>query len=260
MGPLVDAAGRVIGISTFIISQSGGSDGIGFAAPSNIVGSVYRQIRQFGRVRRGELGLRAQTITPELARGLALGREHGVVVADVYPGGPAEAAGLQIGDVVLTLDGKPMENARQLQVNVYARSVGDQVRLEILRGDAALAVEVTPVERPGDHTYLEALVDPDEHLVQRLGLLGLNLTPEIAALLPTLRRGQGVVVAAVAAGGGAFEDDALTVGDVIHALNRQPIGGLRALRDAVQGLPEGGVAVLQIERQGELRYVVTVLD
>ena len=99
-GPLVDVQGRVVGISTFILSQSGGNEGLWFAAPSNIVGNVYEQIRVQGRVRRGELGVWAQTITPELARGLGLAQDWGVVLGDVFPGGPVETAGLRVGDIV----------------------------------------------------------------------------------------------------------------------------------------------------------------
>src|SRR5437867_2002721 len=99
-GPLVDGQGRVVGINTFILSQSGGSEGIGFAAPSNIVRYVYEQIRTRGRVHRGEIGVRVQTVTPGLAAGLGLRQDWGAVVADVVPGGPAAEAGLRIGDLV----------------------------------------------------------------------------------------------------------------------------------------------------------------
>jgi serine protease Do len=130
-GPLLDTEGRVVGINTLILSQSGGSEGIGFAAPSNIVRNVFEQIRQGGHVQRGEIGARAQTITAELAAGLGLPRPWGVVIADVAPGGPAAEAGLRIGDLVLSMDGKPMENARQFDVNLYRRSVGVSVPLEV---------------------------------------------------------------------------------------------------------------------------------
>ena len=141
-GPLVDADGRVVWISAFILSQSGGSDGIGFAVPSNIVRTVYEQLREFGRVRRGEIDVLAQTITREMARGLGLPQTWGVLLSDVYPRGPAARVGLAVGDVVLTLDGKPMENARQFQVDLYPRRVGELVELVVLRDGTRLTFTV----------------------------------------------------------------------------------------------------------------------
>jgi len=159
-GALVDSQGRVVGINTLIFSQSGGNEGVGFAAPSNIVRNVYEQIRAHGRVRRGEIGVRAQTLSSVLAAGLGLSRTSGVVLADVTPGGPGAAVGLQAGDVVLALDGKPMENGRQLRVNLYGRRVGDTVTLEIARGDQTLTVQVAVAERPGNPARLAFLSSP----------------------------------------------------------------------------------------------------
>ena len=105
-GPLLNSDGDVVGINTFIVSESGGNEGVGFAVPSSIVRNVYDQIRKHGRVRRGQVGLLVQTITPTLAAALQLPEETGAVVADVVPGGPAEAAGVQVKDIVLALDGK----------------------------------------------------------------------------------------------------------------------------------------------------------
>src|SRR5262249_9087274 len=123
-GPLVDAAGRVIGINTLIFSQSGGSEGVGFAAPSNIVRAVYEQIRNHGVVHRGEIGVRCQTVTPALSKALSLPRDWGVVVSDVLPNSAAAETGVEVGDLVLSLDRKPMENARQLEVDLYRRTAG----------------------------------------------------------------------------------------------------------------------------------------
>ena len=100
-GALVDTDGRLVGINTLILSQSGGSEGIGFAAPSNIVRNIFSQIRKTGRVRRGEIGVNPQTITPLMAEALALTVDAGVVLSDVLPGSPAEKAGLAPGDLVL---------------------------------------------------------------------------------------------------------------------------------------------------------------
>jgi len=118
-----------------VVSTSGVNSGLGFAAPSNIVKTVFDQIRQFGRVRRGEIGVRAQTVTPVLAAGLGLSRDWGAVLADVMPGGPANRAGLAVGDLVVSVDGKPIENGRQLNVTLYRKAVGDVVRLEVLRDE-----------------------------------------------------------------------------------------------------------------------------
>jgi serine protease Do len=102
-GPLVDIEGRVVGINTLIFTRSGGSEGIGFAVPSNVVSNIYSQIRKDGHVHRGHIGVGLQSITPTLAKGLGLGQDWGVVVNDLEPEGPAKTAGVEIGDVILSL-------------------------------------------------------------------------------------------------------------------------------------------------------------
>src|ERR1700739_1616510 len=99
-GPLVNVSGEVVGVNTFILSESGGNEGLGFAIPSGIVNVVYRQLRDFGHLHRTEIGIGVQTITPTLAEALKLPQNYGVIVSDVLPGGPAEAAGIRIGDVL----------------------------------------------------------------------------------------------------------------------------------------------------------------
>ena len=259
-GPLVDVNGEIVGINTLILSQSGGHEGLGFAAPSNIVRRVFEQIRQFGRVRRGEIGVRAQTITPLIAEGLGLGRAEGVVLSDVYPEGPAATAGVEVGDVVLRLDGKPMENGRQLQVNLYSRAVGDRVRLDLERRGQALTLAVPVVEREDDPNRFSTMARPEDHLVPRLGILGLSMSAELAALLPDLRISTGVVVAgssgeAVPGGEGKLEP-----GDVIHAVNGRAVRTLPELRAAVDAVAAGSALVLQIERDAALQFLALRVD
>jgi serine protease Do len=254
-GPLVDLEGRLVGINTLILSQSGGSEGIGFAAPSNIVRNVFDQIRRTGRVRRSHVGVRAQTITPALAAGLGLPREWGAVLADVVPGGPGQRAGLVIGDVVVTLDGKPIENARQLEVNVYQREPGRPVSLEVLRSGRPLLVRVEAEERPDDPARFSVRVDAERDRVLDLGILALDLDDKLLALLPPLRARAGVVVAA-AAPDARPSADPLLPGDVIYTANGRSVAGVAPLREAVAGLPSGAAIVLQVERAGALRYVV----
>jgi len=252
-GPLVDGQGRVIGINTFIYSQSGGSEGIGFAAPSNIVRNVFDQIRRTGRVHRGEIGVRVQTVTPALAAGLGLRQDWGVVVADVPPGGAAALAGLGIGDLVLKLDGKVMENARQLEVDLYPRAPGGSVSLEVLRGAERLTYVVTIAERLGDPERFADRVSPDRNAVARLGVLALDLDDAVAQLLPPLRARAGVVVATA---DGRSGPDPLLPGDVIYSVNREPVSGIESLRQALARLAPGSPVVLNVERAGELRFVV----
>ena len=258
-GPLVDARGRLVGVNTLILAGAAATAGPGFAAPSNIVRAVYEQIKRTGRVRRGEIGVRAQTVTPILAAGLGLKREQGAILADVAPGSNGDKAGLSVGDLVLTLDGKPIENGRQFHVNLYRREVGDVVRLEVLRGDQPATVMVSVAERADPLSAAALLSDPRENVVPRLGILAATIDPKLAGALP-LRSRSGVVVAS--ASSGALDDDngGLAPGDVIHAVNGQWISDLAALRSAVDGLEPGAPVVLQIERRGALMYLAFTVE
>jgi serine protease Do len=258
-GALVDTDGRLVGVNTLIYSQSGGNEGIGFAAPSNIVRNVFGQIRKTGRVRRGEIGVNAQTITPLLAEALGLATDGGVILADVAPRGPAALAGLQPGDIVLTLDGKRMENGRQFRINVYTRGVGERIALELQRGERRMTLRVTVAERESDVGRLSDLVTPD-NAVRALGILGLDLTPRIAALLPAQRRDAGVVVVTVSAESPYSQQGRLEAGDVIYALNAKTILNLTDLKAATAALKPGAAGVLLIERQSTLMYLAFRID
>jgi serine protease Do len=254
-GPLVDAEGRVVGINTLILSQSGGNEGLGFAAPSNIVRNVFEQVRKYGRVRRGEIGVRAQTITPLLSEGLGLSRDWGVMLADVFPGGPAARAGLAVGDIVIALDGKPMENGRQLHVNLYARAVGDTVRIQVERAAERLEVAVTVVERDDDPMRFEALVSAEDLTVRELGIVGIDVSPHVRGLLPNLREASGVVVASTAHDAPPTWEGGLQRGDVIHAVNKVRVTSIAQLRRLLAQAVPGQSIVLQVEHDGVLRYV-----
>ncbi len=254
-GPLVDSQGEVVGINTMILSQSGGSEGLGFAAPSNIVRYVFEQIRKTGRLRRGQIGVRAQTITPLLAKGLGLAQDWGVVISDVHPRGPADEAGLQIGDVVLTLEDKVMENGRQFQVNIYRHSVGETVKLSVLRGEKKLDFQAKVSERSNDPDRFADMVRPGENDISQLGILAIELNDNIAAMLPGLRKKTGIVVAATSLDSPAFQSLGLFPGDVIFSINGAPVDRLSELREAVSALQKGDTVVLHIQRQGALVYV-----
>jgi serine protease Do len=257
-GPLLNADGEVVGINTFIVSESGGNEGIGFAVPSAIVRTVYEQIRKFGRVRRGQVGLVVQTVNPALAEALQLPDDFGAVVADVVPGGAAEAAGVEVKDVILTMDGKVIENSRQFGVNVYQKA--EQVAvLEVLRRGEKKTLKVAIRERPKDPDRILSLVKGDENLVPKLGILAVDLDEKVTVLLPTLRKLSGAVVA------GAVEGElaaaaGLVTGDVIYELNNRPIRNLKDLMDAAAALKPGQAVALHIERQGQLQFVLLDVD
>ncbi len=259
-GPLVDLRGRIVGINTLIFSRAGGYEGVGFAAPSNIVRTVYEQIRKNGRVRRGDIGVRAQTITPVLAAGLSLTRDYGVMLADVLPGSSAARAGLRPGDLVVAVDAKPVENGRQFQLSLYRHVAGDVVALEILRAGKPVTVTVAMAERNDPFGGLAKSTDPRENLVPRLGILGVTLDKALAEALPAVRVPSGVVVVSTEANAIDPRDGGLAAGDVIFSLNGTLIADLAQLRTALERLTSGNPVVLQLERRGELMFLAFSIE
>jgi serine protease Do len=167
-GPLVDVEGNVVGINTFIYTKSGGNEGIGFAIPSGIVRYAYQQIRQFGRVKRRAIGADLQNVTPELAGALGLDQDWGVIVSDVDSDGPAEKAGLKIGDVVLGNDGQPVDSLPIFTLAVYLMNKGTSAKLEILRGKDKLNLDVPVFEPKQDRARLTELSVPERDMIPRL--------------------------------------------------------------------------------------------
>lgn len=258
-GPLVDAHGKVMGINTFIVSQSGGNEGVGFAVPSNIAKNVFTQIRSTGRVARGEIGVYAQTVTAALAEGLGLSQEWGVVLGDVLPGKPADMTGLKVGDLILALNGKIMENGRQFDVNLYGQGIGDLVSLEVLRGSQKLTFRVRVIEREDDFGHLLERVTPENSLVPKLGILGLDIDGQIAKILFPPRKLGGVLIAARSPGSPYWQAEFLP-GDVIYAINGKEITSLASLRARLAELQTGDPVVVQVQRQETLRFIAFEIE
>lgn len=253
-GPLVDTAGRVIGINTLLYSQSGGNEGIGFAAPSNLVRTVFEQIRKNGRVIRADIGAETQTITPLLAGGLKLPQNWGVVVTDIVEEGSAEQAGMQVGDVVLTVNGKSMENARQFAVSLYRPKPGETVRLEILRGSQQLTVALPVTEKPSDPERYAALVTRGQSLIPQLGVLAVDLTPKMIEMMTIVRGEAGVLVTSRAAEA-PFMEGNFRAGDIIYAINRERVSSVAEIKSNLAKLKSGDPVAVQIERTGKLLFV-----
>ena len=257
-GPLVNIRGEVVGVNTFIMSQSGGSDGLGFAIPSATVRTAFRQLRQFGQLRRQEVGMSLQTITPEMAAGLGLARDHGVIVSDVWPGGPAAAAGLQPGDILDTVDGQPAENVPTVNYNFRLRDSAEKVQLVVLRGTSRLSLSVTAVEQKSEFDSLSALADPEKNLVEELGILGVEIDPRIVDAASGLRDPFGIVVATRTSG--ARSEVPVLPRDVIRTLNNTKIYALEQLRGIVRALKPGTPVTLQVQREGRLMYVAFTIE
>jgi serine protease Do len=258
-GPLVDVDGELVGINTFILSEGGGNEGLGFAIPSAVVKHVYEQLKQFGHVHRKVVGVVIQPITSELAAALNLAQDHGIMVADVMPGGPAQAAGLQIEDIVLAVDGKAMESLPQFEAFLFLRAKGDKLKIDILRGKERLTLEVPVVEQRDEVDRLADLADPEKNLISKLGIVGVPIDDKIAQVLTDLRIPSGVIVAALTDSVAARESG-LAAGDVIHAVNNTPISTLESLRKALDQKKPGDPLALQIERDGQLQFVVVDTD
>lgn len=253
-GALVDTDGRLVGINTFILSRSGGNEGLGFAIPANIVQDVVDQLRTRGHVERGEVGVMLEDITPALSSALSLPRARGVIVADVAPESPAATAGVEIGDVLISVNGVHVSSVSQFRSYAYSQRPGDVVHLDLLRDGDIHRADIAMRARHSAYDPLAALSTPETHLIPRLGILGIEIDQEVAPLLPPLRERSGVIVATRAAEGlGQLVD--LQAGDVIHAINGSPVATLDFLRNKVNNLGRGSPVALQIERDGQMQYV-----
>ncbi|HLX85339.1 MAG TPA: trypsin-like peptidase domain-containing protein [Terriglobales bacterium] len=254
-GPLVDTEGYVIGLNTFILSEAGGSEGLGFAIPARIVRFVYESLRKYGHVHRIEVKAGAQTITESLAKGLGLAQNWGVVIDDVTPGGPADAGGLKIGDIVLRADGRPINTLPAFTSALYLHPLDESLKLEILRGTEHKTLYIVALEMKDAMDALPDLANPRDNLVSQLGILGLTLDDKLRPILDNLRNPSGVIVVARVA---SFLSSAngLQTGDVIHSVNQTPIDSLVSLRAALHQIKPHEPVVLQVERATGLQWMV----
>ena len=258
-GPLVDVDGYVVGINTFIVSGSGGSEGLGFAIPARVVRFVYESLRKYGHVHRSEVEAGAQTITPSLATALGLKRSWGVVISDVIPGGPAEAAGLKIGDIVLSADDRPIDTLPGFTGALYLHPVDQVLKLEVLRDSGKKTLFIPVLQEKHDVDQLLDLAHAENSIVPQLAILAVSLDEKVSGMIPDLRIKSGVVVLGKAADL-LGPNIGLTTGDIIHSVNNRPIDTVDNLRSAMSQLKSGDAVALQVERGGKLQYVSFDLD
>jgi serine protease DegQ len=242
-GALIDLEGALVGINTAILSASGGNIGIGFAVPVNIARSVMNQLLEYGEIRRGRLGVYIQSVTPELAEALGLGVQEGAVVTQVEPDSPAARAGLEVGDVVVELDGDPVVSGADLRTRVALAPVGTTVTLGVMRDGRRREARAVVEEGPTSARGSEA--------IERLQ--GVELR-DLAPGDPGYGSVRGVLVAAVAPGSRAARSG-LQPGDIVTAVNRTPVSSITELSAALAAAPDA--VALSIAR-GEQRLFIVV--
>ncbi len=241
-GPLINLRGEVIGMNTAIFSRTGGNIGIGFAIPINLVKELLPQLRGKGKVTRGYLGVLIQKVTPEIAESLGMDKGYGALVANVSKDGPADKAGVKVGDVIVEFDGQPVKDSGDLPIIVARTPVEKKVRMKVLRDKKEVMLSVSVGELK-DEQVAAAVPEKGE-----LGLTVQRVTPQIAESLG-LEKADGVVVAAVEPGSAA-DEAGIRRGDIILEVDRKAIRTVDEYKKAVAGTSKGK-GVLFLIRRGE---------
>ena len=241
-GPLINLRGEVIGINTAIFSRTGGNMGIGFAIPINLAKELLPQLRGKGKVTRGYLGVLIQKVTPEIAESLGMDRGYGALVANVSKDGPADKAGVKVGDVIVEFDGKEVKDSGDLPIIVARTAVDKKIRMKVLRDKKEVTLNVAVGELK-DEEVVASVPEKGE-----LGMTVQKLTPQLAENLG-LDKTDGVVVTAVEPGSAA-DEAGVRRGDVIVEVDRKPVRGVEEYRKAIAGSRKGR-GVLFLVRRGE---------
>jgi serine protease Do len=241
-GPLINLRGEVIGINTAIFSRTGGNIGIGFAIPINLVKELLPQLRGKGKVTRGYLGVLIQKVTPEIAESLGLDKAYGALVANVSKDGPADKAGVKVGDVIVEFDGKEVKDSGDLPILVARTAVDKKARLKVLRDKKEVMLTVAVGELKDEEVVATA---PEKG---ELGLTVQRLTPQMAESLG-LEKSEGVVVTAVEPGSAA-DEAGIRRGDIILEVDRKTVRNLDEYKKAIAGARKGR-GVLFLVRRGD---------
>ena len=267
-GPMFNMDGEVIGINSAIVSPSGGSVGIGFAVPSSLARPVIDQLREFGRVKRGWLGVRIQTVTEEIAQGLGLPRSEGALVASVSDKGPAAKGGIVAGDVILKFDGRTVADMHHLPRMVAETQVGKPVPVEVWRKGDRKSLDVVLGELPDDDQKIASAAAPptaNQTAGSAIVELGLSLSAPTQAVRDKFKLADdvaGVVVTEVKPGSPA-EEKRLQPGDVIVKIgpDQSAVASpaeVRARIAEAQKAKAGTILVL-VETEGNRRFVALKL-
>jgi len=250
-GALINDRGELIGINTAIISHgSGGSQGIGFAIPANLVRQVMDQILKNGKVVRAYLGILPQDMTPGMAKAFGEKDNRGIVVGDVTPDGPAKSAGVQRGDVLLEVNGKPVTTSNQLRNSISMMPPGTSVNLKLLRDGSERNISVKLAEMPTETAKLNSRDEGGSNALE--GVEVSNLNGEIAQELGIPPSTTGVVVSNIDPSS-KLADSGLRRGDVIQEVNHQPVKNVAEFQSAIK--KDGSEPLLLVNRGGRTLFI-----
>jgi serine protease Do len=250
-GPLLNLAGEVVGINSMIYSRTGGYMGVSFAIPIEEALDVSKQLREHGKVTRGRLGIGIQPVTKELAQSFKLDSTDGVVVVQVEPGSPAEKAGLQVGDVILTYNGKTLDEGNLLPRLVGNTKPGQEAKLEVWRKGERQTVTATVGEMQAPSERAAAAQKPQQGTPSKLGLAVRELQPEERKKLGVEH---GVVVVDVAQGAPASRTP-IRRGDVIVAVNQTRFKSIEEFNNLIEAQQKGETVALLVRRGEGALYV-----
>jgi serine protease Do len=250
-GPLFNMEGEVIGINAQIYTRSGGFMGVSFAIPIDDAMNVFRQLRDDGQVARGWLGVLIQEVNRDLAESFGLSRPRGALVAEVMPDSPAQQAGLEAGDIVLSYEGEDIERSADLPPMVGRTPIGEAAELTIMRQGKKRTIEVEIGRLPEEEGAVAAQNEPSGSAGGPLSMQVEPLPDQLASQLDILG---GVLVTDV--GRGPAFQAGIRRNDVITELNRQPVTSLDDFREAVEALPEDRAVSVRIIREGRATYLV----
>jgi len=243
-GPLVDARGEVIGINTFLVSNSDSFSGMGFAIPTQIVRPTVEALIRDGKVTHGYMGIGISDVTPENAKFFKVDNNEGAVVTQVESGSPAAKAGVKVGDVITELDGQKVSDASQLQIEVGQKQPGTNIKLDVLRDGRTVTVPVT-LEAMGSRDHDGSETSSNEHGKPRWGLGLTDMTPELREQLQASSDLHGAVVEQVQPGSPA-DNAGLQRGDVIVEVNRHPVQNAADVQSALSSIPKGQDALVLV--------------
>lgn len=250
-GALVDIHGALIGINTFILSSSGGNEGLNFAVPGDVVTHIFTELKTNGYVQRSDIGISTRNLSPDLIHAFKIPVQVGVFIVNVEPGSPADTAGLKVEDIVVSVDGRPIvataDAATALDRSIFGKKKGESIRLDVLRtGSTAPKSFNVPVRQLSPEPAGAAPQLTAEQIVTDLGIYALPVPFDWAAR-HGLRNPRGVIVAAKVQTMAAPQTD-LQVDDVIHHVNSTPVSSTEELRKELDRADAGTAVYLQVER------------